>query len=120
MELSIYQFIVMCLASFRITRLLVFDKITEFIRAPFFEEIEELDEDGKKEIYIVPKSNGIKGWIGQLLSCYWCTGIWVAIGCYILSWQIPQFAAPLLTIFAIAGAAAIIESIVQVFLSRSD
>ncbi|UTW69088.1 DUF1360 domain-containing protein [Anaerobacillus sp. HL2] len=35
-----------CLASFRLTRLLVFDQITAFIRKPFHETIEETLEDG--------------------------------------------------------------------------
>ncbi len=24
------------------------------------------------------KGKGLRKWIGELLSCYWCTGVWVS------------------------------------------
>ncbi|SFB98302.1 Protein of unknown function [Bacillus sp. OV322] len=74
--------ILLGLASFRLTRLIVYDKITEFFRRPFFNEIEKENEEGVTEIYLLPKDKGIKRWIGELLSCFWCTGIWVSIFLY--------------------------------------
>ena len=71
--------LVLGLAVFRLTRLIVFDKIMEPFRRPFFTEIEEKDEQGKVEIYLIPKEKGIRSWIGELLSCYWCTGFWVSL-----------------------------------------
>ena len=58
--------IVLGLAVFRLTRLIVFDKIMEPFRRPFFTEIEEKDESGKAEIYLIPKEKGIHSWIGEL------------------------------------------------------
>lgn len=94
------------LASFRVTRLLVFDTIAEFIRAPFFDVVTEGDE-----IYFVPKETGVKKWIGGLLECYWCTGFWVSLSLLSLAKLLPEIGEPIIAVFAIAGLASLIESI---------
>ncbi|WP_026561088.1 DUF1360 domain-containing protein [Bacillus sp. J37] len=106
------EFLIIALASFRLTRLMVFDKITSFIRSPFHREMEEINENGETEIYIEIKGKGIRAWIGELLSCYWCTGVWCTAFLCGLWWFWPIGAEPLLVILAIAGLAGIIESIV--------
>ncbi|PLS16004.1 sporulation protein [Bacillus sp. M6-12] len=110
---NVLDFFLLSLASFRMTRLIVFDSITEFFRAPFFEEEEEINKQGETEIYIVPKKNGIRGFIGRLLSCYWCTGIWVSMIFYGLYLFIPGFFGPVLVVLAVAGLAALIETAVH-------
>ncbi|RIW30202.1 DUF1360 domain-containing protein [Bacillus salacetis] len=117
MELTLLQLIIMGLAVFRLTHLIVYDKITEFLRSPFFDEVEEKDERGKLEVYLVPKQTLIRGWIGELLSCYWCTGIWAAGGLYALFIFLPAVANPLLVILAAAGFASIIETVIQRWIS---
>ncbi|MCC3355655.1 DUF1360 domain-containing protein [Bacillus sp. REN16] len=112
MHLTVFEFILLGLASFRLTRLLVFDKITEFIRRPFHEMIEEELPDGTVEEYIQLKGTGLRRWIGELLSCYWCTGIWATGFLYLLYVFYTPLSEPLIVIFAIAGLAAIIETCV--------
>lgn len=109
---SVFQFILLCLATFRLTRLIVFDNITRFIRRPFHEEYEETLEDGMVETYIKMKGTGIRRFIGELLSCYWCVGIWCAIILYMGYLFIPTFANPVIIILSIAGTASLIETIV--------
>lgn len=108
--------ILLSLASFRLTRLIVFDKITSFIRKPFFQEEEEKNEKGEIEIYIVPKKSGFKGWVGELLSCYWCTGVWITIFIVCISYFIPYWSGPLIVVLAVAGLASLLETIVQFFI----
>lgn len=108
----IFEFIILALASFRFTRLIVFDQITSFIRKPFFTE-EEVVEQGELAIYYTPYPNGIRGWIGELLNCYWCTGIWVAMIVYTLYFFFPYVMWHIMLIMAIAAVAAIVESILQ-------
>lgn len=109
------DFFILALSSFRITHLLVYDKITEWLRAPFFDEVKIIEDHGAEEIYVVPKKGGVKGFIGELLSCYWCTGVWVAAFSYFFYLYVPLLGIPILTIFAIAGIAALAETIVQKF-----
>ncbi|MEH7073751.1 DUF1360 domain-containing protein [Neobacillus drentensis] len=118
MKITILQLLLLSLASFRLTRLLVFDKITEFIRNPFFMEIKEENEYGEMEIYYLPKEQGIKKFFGELLSCYWCTGIWTSTGIVCISLLYPVHSFPFILILAVAGFASIIESIVQFFIGK--
>jgi hypothetical protein len=99
---------IMGLAAFRLTRLIVIDKITEFIRSPFFDEVEE---DGV--IYLQPKEEGMKKWIGTLLDCYWCTGVWVSAGLLAFYEIVPSIAIPFILTFAIAAIGSIIEVVIS-------
>lgn len=106
------------LAAFRLTRLIVFDKIAEPFRRPFFTEVEEKDSKGHTEIYLVPKENGIRHWIGELLSCYFCTGFWVSLFLtflYFSHWKIGEF---LVILFAVAAVGSVIEVLVSKWLGN--
>ncbi|MTH53207.1 DUF1360 domain-containing protein [Bacillus mangrovi] len=95
------------LAIFRLTRLFVYDKITDWLRRPFHEEYKSGDG-----IYIKMKGKGIRKWIGELLSCYWCTGVWCT-GLLYGGWLLwPVGMEPLICILALAGLAGIIETAV--------
>jgi uncharacterized membrane protein YccF (DUF307 family) len=111
-ELSWMTYIMLILASYRLTHLIVFDKITEFIRKPFMKKIEVHTEHGT-EMKSVPKSM-----FGYLLNCYWCAGIWSAIllgGAYLL---LPDITIVVVLILSIAGAQCILESFVGVNIKR--
>ncbi|KPH75823.1 MULTISPECIES: DUF1360 domain-containing protein [Bacillaceae] len=112
MNLSVFEFLLLALATFRLTRLIVFDKITAFLRSSFIEEVEEVEEDGTVVTYIQIKGNGIKKWVGELLSCYWCTGVWCAAIIVGLFYVWPTGTQIIVYILAIAGAAAFIETMV--------
>ena len=103
MDLTFLELAVLGLASFRLTRLMVFDKITGFIRNAFMNEIEEADEKGEKVIYLVPKNGLVRGFFGELLSCYWCTGVWSSIILYLLYVTATVIAVPIILILAISG-----------------
>jgi hypothetical protein len=116
--MTLLLFVIFSLASFRLTRLVVFDNITSFLRRPFHEEITETKEDGSTSTYIIVKGTGVRRWFGELISCYWCTGIWTSAllyGCWLV-W--PTILEPLLIILAVAGCAAIIETIVLRFIDE--
>ncbi|MDS9471060.1 DUF1360 domain-containing protein [Sporosarcina pasteurii] len=105
------DFFILIFASFRITHFIVFDEITAFIRMPFISEVFKEDSSGNMEKYIEIKGAGLRAWIGKLLSCYWCTGFWSALGVVLIFIYFP-IAFPILLVFAVAGAAAILESII--------
>jgi len=75
--------------------------------------MEEVDQSGQKEIYLVPKKGVIKGFFGELLSCYWCTGVWSAIVICAFYYFIPLYSEPVVLVLAVAGIGALFETIVQ-------
>ncbi|PLT28503.1 DUF1360 domain-containing protein [Peribacillus deserti] len=111
LDVNFWLLLMLGLASFRLTRLLVFDKITHFIREPFFDEITETDEQGNEEVYIIPKMQGPRKFIGELLSCFWCTGIWVSVFLLGIHYFIPFLGDPLILILAVAAIGSLIEVI---------
>ncbi len=108
-DISWMTYLMVILASYRFTHLIVFDKITEFIRKPFMKEEQVTDTSGHIHTKQVPKSK-----FGYLLNCYWCAGMWSAIlfGCIYLFWTKTML--PFIFIFSIAGASSIIETFVGV------
>lgn len=113
-QITWMSYTMLILASYRLTHLIVFDKITEFIRKPFMKKI-VVDTDHGPMNKEVPKSK-----FGYLLNCYWCAGIWSAIflgGAYLL---IPKWASIVIFILSIAGAQAIIETFVGVNIKKVD
>jgi hypothetical protein len=59
-------------ASFKLGRLIAKEDVAAFVRAP----VTESDESGEEE----PKGEGLQRALGELLTCPYCTGIWVAAG----------------------------------------
>lgn len=106
-SIPLFDFILLILASFRITRLVVYDKITRFFRELFMDiRIEEVD--GIKTVVLTPAIRGIRGTLYDLLMCPWCIGIWSALivtFCYFLfSW-----AWVVIFILAISGVSTLIQ-----------
>jgi hypothetical protein len=67
----------LAVATHKISRLLTKDAITSPIRAPFarFEEAA-----GEAELNESPRGHGARHAMGELLTCPFCTGVWVAGG----------------------------------------
>ena len=103
------DYMMLILASYRLTHLIVFDKITEFIRNPFMKEQQVTKENGDVEIKKVPKSK-----FGYLLNCYWCAGIWSSIFLGTGFLLYPKVTSIIIFILSIAGAQAILETFVGV------
>ncbi|CAH8772530.1 DUF1360 domain-containing protein [Paenibacillus dendritiformis] len=112
-DISWITLILLILASYRLTRLIVFDEILSFVRRPFVEERFETDESGMMYAVVDEKGGRFHTFMRKLLTCYWCVGIWSAaflVAAYLL---IPNLMFPLVLLLAIAGAAGIIESYVK-------
>lgn len=71
------EFAMLGLATFRMGRLIAFDRVAEPIRAPFTRTVP--DDSGAGET-VVAKGRGPREVIGELLSCPICAGTWVAAG----------------------------------------
>lgn len=72
-ELTMVDFALITLASWRLIRLFVYDHITKFIREQFY----DLKKVGKGYTLEKPKF-GPRRTLADLLTCPWCVGMWVA------------------------------------------
>ncbi|MFS0787277.1 DUF1360 domain-containing protein [Shouchella sp. 1P09AA] len=100
-----FEWMILIMATGRMTRLLVTDEIMEWFRQPFI----ELKEEGDS-LYAYPKGRGLRKFIGSLLSCYWCTSVWVAVCFFVGFITLPAFFFPVFLCLSIAYGAAIFEA----------
>ena len=91
-EISFFEFLIISVATFRLARLLTYDKIMFFLR-DFFD-----------------KKRGIRRTIHELLTCPWCTGIWAALFVITLYLLVP-LGNIFILIIAIAGVGSFIQSL---------
>lgn len=109
-DISPFDVLILVFASFRLTRLFVYDKVMDFFRDLFtdIKNIEVLEEDIK-----IHKKNfpyGIRRTVHDLLYCSWCTNVWMSLFVIffyyfsIISWFF-------IFMLAISGAATIIQII---------
>lgn len=70
-ELSVIDYLLITLASWRLVRLFVYDPITKFFREQFWDVVKV----GRGHKLEKPK-NGPRRTIADLLSCPWCFGVW--------------------------------------------
>lgn len=103
------DFLIIILATFRLTHLIVLDEIAAFIRKPFIDVSFIENSNGELEPNIEIKGTGVRHFIGSILSCYWCSGIWCSIFVVLVYFFFP-ITFPVFLILAVAGAAAVIES----------
>ena len=108
-EISWINLVILILAAFRLTRLIMYDEITSFIRDPFLTITTDYDDNIENTHNIENKGSGLRYWIGTLLTCHWCVGIWSSIIIVSLYYCLSS-SFPLLLIFAIAGASSFISS----------
>ncbi|GAA0732982.1 DUF1360 domain-containing protein [Dactylosporangium roseum] len=67
----------LAVSTHKLSRLLTKDAVTSPLRAPFtrFEA-----PDGEAELQEAPRGHGVRHALGELLTCPFCTGVWVAGG----------------------------------------
>ena len=116
MTINFFQFILLALAVFRLTHLIVYDNITEFIRRIVIQYREVQNESGEQETIIVIAESGWKKWFGELLTCHWCMGIWMSLFLWVGYSNFPGFFDKVILIFAAAGVASIIHTIILRFM----
>ncbi len=85
-RIPVFDMILMALAAMRITRLVVYDKITRWFRELFVQK-REVREGGETWIEIEPYRGGLMRSLHDLVQCPWCIGFWsslMLVFCYYL------------------------------------
>ncbi len=68
--IDFFDVLIMGLATFRIIRLITYDKIFSFVREFFLHEVEGV---------YVKRDGGFKRLVSELIECMWCTGLWAGL-----------------------------------------
>jgi hypothetical protein len=103
--LTVVDVLLITLATFRLTRLFVYDAITKFIREQFLDV--EVAARGNKMTLVKPKT-GPRRTLADLFSCPWCFGLWAASTITFFYLLTPMAHFPTL-VLAIAGVATFIQ-----------
>ncbi len=74
----LFDAVMMGFAAFRMTRLIVYDKITRWFREIFADTV-EVERNGVVYIEVKPYGRGVRHTIHDLLACPWCIGFWGAL-----------------------------------------
>lgn len=78
-SVSLANFSLIVLATFRLTRLFVYDKITHFLRDMFLHVEESYTQEGVTYYQKIPRTTGPLRTAYELLVCPWCFSIWAAL-----------------------------------------
>jgi hypothetical protein len=96
------------IATQKLSRVITKDKVTTGFRAPFT-EVE--GKGGAGELEERPKGRGLRRAVGELLTCPFCLGTWIASGFiygYIFS---PRVTRTVASIFAVGGIADFLQQL---------
>jgi Protein of unknown function (DUF1360) len=72
-ELTLVDYALLILATWRLIRLFVYDAITKFLREQFSDVVKEIDG----YVLVKPKA-GPRRTLYELFNCPWCIGVWLA------------------------------------------
>jgi hypothetical protein len=87
-----FDALLLALASFRVTRLVVYDKISGWFR----------------DLFDDPRGHGLRHAIHDLVSCPWCVGFWSAL-ILVVAYFTQEWAWTVIFFLAIAGAGSMVQ-----------
>jgi hypothetical protein len=97
-------------STFRLGRLVAFDKIFEPVRAPW--TTTKLDQTGAGQT-VEPRGKGAQRAIGELISCPICAGTWISAGLVYFLHTFPGPARLFMMIMSTIGAAEILNALTE-------
>lgn len=114
----VFDAILMAFAAFRITRLVVYDKITRWFRE-LFADTREFEQGGVIYIEVKAYGSGLRHTIYDLLQCPWCIGFWsaliIAVCYYVFPW-----AWFVIFFLALAGAGSMLQMVANAIGWRAE
>lgn len=99
-----FEFVILALATYRLTRLVVYDSVTAFFRDQFFDA-----KKGKRgEVVFEKPARGPRRTLAELVGCPWCFGMWAGATVLFFFFLTPYAWFPLL-LLAVAGVGTFIQ-----------
>lgn len=101
--MGVFEFVILSLAAFRLTRLVVYDMIMQWFR-DLFADVECITlDDGTQEVVRNKPVRGPRRTLHELLNCPWCFGLWAAWMVTFLYHLTPELGWFLVLMLAIGG-----------------
>lgn len=121
-HISPYHFLLVSFATFRLTRLLVADHITQWLRDLCMKSVTVNDPmTGAVFVRCEKPTKGLRRLVSDLLGCPWCVGVWVAMVVIVLYYiavtELFPVAWIVILVFAIAGAGELVYAVVVALLA---
>lgn len=101
------EFLQLGLATYRLGRLISYDKVFEPYRAPFTETVPDPSGQGDT---VEPKGTGVQAAIGELICCPICSGTWAAAGLVYGLNLFPNITRLFISIMSAIGAAEVLNA----------
>lgn len=102
-DFTTIDYLIVTLATWRLTRLFVYDAITRFVREQFL----DVKKSGRGYKLETPKK-GPRRMMAELFACPWCTSVWV--GAFVLFvYLLTPYAVFPLAILALSGVASFLQ-----------
>jgi hypothetical protein len=109
-DIRVIDLILLGLAAARMTDVISTDEIMRWLREPFV-RMQETEIAGREVQERTGRGQGIRKAIGELLSCPWCVGVWVAAGLTYLYYLAPNIIWLLVLLLAVAEIGSILQTI---------
>ena len=90
-DLTFKEAVVIILATYRMTRIVVFEKIFKYLRNVL---------KNREDLYVV-------GTLSSIITCPWCAGVWVTLVIIVFYFLVP-FGVVLVYVLALAGVASMV------------
>lgn len=110
-ELELLDIVLIGIATFRLGRMIAFDRIMDPLRAPFSKVVDDNSGEGKT---VVPRGSGFRQALGQLIVCPTCVGTWVAAVLVALILMYPAGTRIFLYATAAVGIAEVLHSLTEI------
>jgi len=110
LDLPLSDWVLLVGSTFRLGRLVAFDKIFDPLRAPF--TVTKLDETGAGQT-VEPRGQGAQRAIGELISCPICAGTWISAGLVYALHLIPGTARLFMTIMSTIGIVELLNALTE-------
>lgn len=117
-QIPVFDAILLAFASFRITRLIAYDKITRFFREWFVEK-REFTENGEIYVELVPLPHGMRRTLHDLIECPWCIGLWAGLISTFFYFMFP-WAWFIVLFLAVAGAGSLFQLLANLIGWRAE
>jgi hypothetical protein len=110
LDLSLVDLLLLVVSTFRLGRLVAFDKVFDPVRAPF--TVTREDEYGAGDV-VEARGMGVRRALGELMSCPICAGTWIAAGLVYALHLFPGAARVFMTIMSTIGLAEMLDALTE-------